>query len=333
MNSNMSQKVAIIPIKSLGDSLVFTIIAQCISDMGMQATLYSNTLASMDTWFRDIKVKPFESIESIQNNLVEYDLVICDSEYKEVSDAIKNNKYIERNTIWITATRESAKELSNIDKERVIASKNFNKQVEFLSGSIRPENYKELNKSMVEMTQNFCIERFYFENAKSKPTLKIRNTLKHRKHKTRVAIFPLTPNPDKNYCFNNYLKIAYRLKTLSFEPILILTTEQAELYDEVIDRDRVNMITFNNINSLSEYIYESGAVISNDSGGGHLASLLDIPTATIYKKNGIFEWRPGWRQSKIIRPAFGFKWKRKRIWSLFVSKYKIINYIKNSIQQ
>ena len=76
---------------------------------------------------------------------------------------------------------------------------------------------------------------------------------------------------------------------------------------------------FQGIDALAAFIYESGALIANDSGNGHLASFLGVPVVTIYRKrNPKFHWRPDWGPTRVVCPRLTLPWFGERIWKPFV---------------
>ena len=322
MSTITKERIAIIPLHSLGDSLVYTIIAQSYSDIGLNVTLYSNTLAPIHDWFKTISINTFKLDEKFKEILSSFDYILCDPAYKELLEFIlKKNKNINNKLIWVTSTRDIEKFTQDY------YNKENNKNVHY-SGTLRPKNYKELKLNMVKYTQQYCKSFLNNPYAVDKPTLTIPKNIKFRKNINRVSIFPFTPNPEKNYDLNHFIILANKLKEEELKPEFLLTNEQASIHKKLIASRGLKAISFKNISELAEYIYESGSVISNDSGGGHLASLLGIPTVTIHKKKSEFEWRPGWKESKVIRPILSLKIHHNRIWSIFVRKKKIVDYIK-----
>ncbi|MCI5138069.1 MAG: lipopolysaccharide heptosyltransferase family protein, partial [Candidatus Electrothrix sp. AR1] len=70
------------------------------------------------------------------------------------------------------------------------------------------------------------------------------------------------------------------------------------------------------------FLYESGFFIGNDSGGGHLASCLDIPVLSIHGRKGKSRvWRPGWGQVEVVTPLINVIGGslRQHFWKYFLS--------------
>jgi heptosyltransferase-3 len=80
---------------------------------------------------------------------------------------------------------------------------------------------------------------------------------------------------------------------------------------------------FANAQELAAYLYESGYVIGNDSGVGHLASALGVPVLTIYRKRRDgFCWRPGWGDNEVVRPWLSLGMVRNA-WTYFLGVRRV----------
>jgi len=60
---------------------------------------------------------------------------------------------------------------------------------------------------------------------------------------------------------------------------------------------------FDTLHDLAAWVYESGWCIANESGIGQLASNLDIPTLSLFRRRGVAErWRPAWGRTRVVLP-------------------------------
>ena len=100
-----------------------------------------------------------------------------------------------------------------------------------------------------------------------------------------------------------------------------------------LDKYEYERPLFDHLQDLKNYLFESGYFIGNDSGIGHLASNLKIPTLTISSNRKLAKlWRPGWYYGKVVFPStvlpnfkginFAF---RDKHWSKFISVRKVLN--------
>jgi heptosyltransferase III len=101
--------------------------------------------------------------------------------------------------------------------------------------------------------------------------------LTHRKYKKRIVIHATSARESRNWPIEKFLKLTNHLKEEGFEPVFVPE--------------------FPTLDELASFIYESGYLIGNDSGLGHLASALQVPTLTFSRKKS---WAAFWR------PSFGY---------------------------
>ena len=74
----------------------------------------------------------------------------------------------------------------------------------------------------------------------------------------------------------------------------------------------------------------AGALVGNDSGNGHLASFLGIPTVTIYrKKNPHFHWRPDWKPARVVCPRLVLPGLRGPLWKPFVTVGDVLDALRS----
>jgi heptosyltransferase-3 len=81
---------------------------------------------------------------------------------------------------------------------------------------------------------------------------------------------------------------------------------------------------------LTRFIYESGYLVGNDSGLGHLASFLGVPTCTITRRKALAKlWAPSYTPGAVVTPPpwvpniRGLRL-RDRYWQSFISVEKVL---------
>lgn len=174
-------------------------------------------------------------------------------------------------------------------------------------GSYREEKHGPLNPNldfvadlkqpMVENVVN-CLKTLFHIDATKQNGLQIPPHLQHRKFPNRVLLHTTSGDIKRNWPLDKFEKIASFLKQEGFEPTFL------PLFDTV--------------DELASYIYESGYFIGNDSGPGHLASLLQIPHVILGREaKHMLHWRPGWLAGEILTPP-PFKFCENR-WRHFIS--------------
>ena len=139
------------------------------------------------------------------------------------------------------------------------------------------------------------------------------------KYPKRVIIHPTSSRVGKNWSKTKFLSLAKKLKQEGYDPVFILTKEEKRDWPEV------EAPQFSDLCEVTTFVAESGAMVGNDSGIGHLASCVGVPTLTICRSrmSGDF-WRPAWAKGEVIFPPRwipnlkGLRWRDKK-WQNFVS--------------
>ena len=144
----------------------------------------------------------------------------------------------------------------------------------------------------------------------------------HRRFPNRIVITPTSGSPLKNWPKNSFYQLYDQLEEAGWEPVFVVPPEETEEWG-------ANALPL--LSDLANFIYESSYLIGNDSGPGHLASNLGIPTVIIGpSKEHLTFWRPGWHRGELAHPP---NWTTKikitkEKWKLFVSLNRVIKQFK-----
>lgn len=185
------------------------------------------------------------------------------------------NEFEERNFDHIFAADHSMIRKSS-EKVTILYESQFNKK-----------------QSMVENLSAFA--RRYETKGSTQTGLVSPDGLHHRLHQNRVVLHPMSSDSKKNWLPKRFRALSKKLKKLGYEPIFCVSPEEKSFWPEAK--------SFDSISSLAAFIYESGYLIGNDSGLGHLASLLQIPTLSIFARKSYSRlWRPGWGHVEVVTP-------------------------------
>lgn len=145
------------------------------------------------------------------------------------------------------------------------------------------------------------------------------------KNPKQIAIHPFSSDPKRNWPLDKFLDLADRLRQKGFEPVFIMSKEERALFPLFAP-------LFSSLIEMAETLSSASFFIGNDSGVGHLASMLQIPTLTISpKKARVLQWRPGFCKNSIITPPFPLPNPRKpnlpfrdHYWHLFVPTFAVL---------
>ncbi|MFX0139468.1 MAG: glycosyltransferase family 9 protein, partial [Candidatus Hodarchaeota archaeon] len=127
-----------------------------------------------------------------------------------------------------------------------------------------------------------------------------------------------------------YLHLAIKLKKEGWEVSFIVSPQERKEWLHVLNQGFL-LPKFTNLQEIAEYLYESAFLIGNDSGIGHLASNLKIPTLTISgNPKRVRLWRPDFFLGNIVTISFplpnfkGIHFRfREKYWHHFISVSQI----------
>jgi len=136
---------------------------------------------------------------------------------------------------------------------------------------------KPMRKIYEQLSSDFLdCEHTYKENS-----LKIPKSWQKSKVPNRVVIHPMSGEVFRNWSKRRFIKLAKRLKKKGFNPVFVVSRKDLTHWEKQVDEVK----SFDNLIDLAEFFYESGSFIGNDSGPGHLAALLSVPTLTLCARN------------------------------------------------
>lgn len=124
---------------------------------------------------------------------------------------------------------------------------------------------------------------------------------KLKKYKNEVLIHPFSKNPKKNLPDKKLLAIYNFLQKKGFEPKIIMSEKEKESFCF----SHLNVVTTPSIHELAHRVSQCEYFIGCDSGPGHLASNLQIPTLSIMASPTIAKvWSPSYFLNLTVTPPF-----------------------------
>lgn len=152
----------------------------------------------------------------------------------------------------------------------------------------------------------------------------------YRKYSHRIVIHPSSANPRKNWTPIQFVILAQELRAFGYFPIFVVPPSENYQWKSFLP-SYLPLQSFTALSEVSSYLYESGSFIGNDSGLGHLASNLQIPTLTIFSKKSLSPlWNPGFGIHKVLLPYRLPNWKglslcfREWLWPISISTKKAL---------
>ena len=267
-------KNALFSCQGLGDGLLALIIAHNLQRAGDITTTFHPFLQGMQPWFPDLFLAPFPE----PHQLAEFDRYILVYEKSSWMHSILNH------------------------------CKHYYPEKTFILNPIATPNkdypYWEVGKFDGRKTFAYNLVRFCEETLGVKEGIKSNGItfpkeITPHKYPQRVILHPTSSRPGKNWPQKKFLKLAEELKNSGFEPVFLLTKEEKASWPNT----PFAAPEFASLSAAAAFVAESGSMIGNDSGIGHLASSLGLPTVTLCrsKMNARF-WRPDFAPNLVLTP-------------------------------
>lgn len=329
-----SLKIAIIPLQRLGDGVISLVLANNLQKNNYSVTMLHDFMYQINDWF-EFAIKAYPEHEQLEQILEEYDIVLMDMCIPFVlSESEEQQERLSKKYIFYAVGRLN--ELFIYDHtERLVTRLGDESQplFESIAQGCRTIKYDK-NDSMVDNMKHYCQKTLKLNQISDKTGIKIPVDLEFKKYNKRVVIAPTSSLEKKNWGSKKFIFLARFLKTKGYEPVFAVSINERPQWEQILNNE-FDLPEFNSIKNYAEYLFESLGFIGNDSGGGHVASLMGVPVLTIVtstrKLN--FKWRPGWGNNAVVAPGFTFKFRGKRHWQHFLSVKKVFNQFKQLIEK
>jgi heptosyltransferase-3 len=144
------------------------------------------------------------------------------------------------------------------------------------------------------------------------------------KVKRRVCIHPLSARPQKNWPASNFVELAGLLSKAGYEPVFLLAPGEEEIWESVAGSAFPTAVP-GPLDEVALWLGASGAAIATDSGIGHLASNLGVPTLSLFRKPSSARfWRPAWGTVRVVTPPLRLPGKRgHRLWGHLLTPRRV----------
>lgn len=287
-------KCAVFSCLGLGDGLLSLILSNNLRRAGHEVDTYHPFLQGLQSWFPSLPIYPFpETFTSYDRYFIIYET-----------------------TPWM---------------QKVInfCLQNFRNNTTILNPIATPNrDYPFWEEGRFDGNLPFADNLFFFcQNTLQFPDATKDNGIQPPAHlnyySKRIAIHPTSSRAGKNWTKTKYLALAKKLEEDGLDPVFILTDREKNDWPEI------DPPHFETLESLARFVAESGFMIGNDSGIGHLASCLGLPTLIICRSRLAANfWRPSWKRGEVLYPPSwipnlkGMRW-RDRHWQKFISVNRV----------
>lgn len=301
----MKQRCAVFSCLGLGDGLIALVLSNNLHLNGGEVTTFHPFLDSLQNWFSHLPVRRFPAIENMDAMLGQFDRFFIIYEKSPWMQAIL--KYCQ------THYKDQTTILNPIATHR--CDYPYWEQGRF-----------DGNRAFVENLYTYCKDVLRFTVVTKSNGILIPEGVQQRRFANRVVIHPCSSREGKNWPQKKFLELARQLKGMGYAPSLILTKEERQEW--VLDG--LDAPLFANLPEMAAYVAESGSMIGNDSGIGHLASCLGVTTLTICRSAQASKfWRPAWAHGAVITPSpwipnmKGFRM-RDKYWKQWISVRRVV---------
>lgn len=314
-------RIALVAFNSLGDGLLYLMMVDNLRRNGYSVSYYGDIAHQIRDWLPQLDIQPYPRHDSFDAALAAYDLVIMsppsflrDRMDEPLLDAMRKK--------WLLICQRAPANwrhdlTATVRAQRPPAILAALRDLLDSGGPIRFRPFAD--ESVVDITLAYLHERMHLKQLTRRVVLTPPAGLAHRRHRRRIVVSPDSAWPEKkDWPARSFLRLCHALRARGYDPKIVVapanhdhwTTLPGNVFDTPV---------FPGIDQLAAYLYESAAVIANDSGNGHLASFLGVPVVTLYRKrNPTFHWRPNWGPTRVVCPRLTLPWLGGAIWKPFI---------------
>jgi len=304
---------AVIPSVGIGDGLIMMVASHRLLCQNYVVTTFSKPLLELKSWFDPhfFAVRP--PIEQLEETLSAFDLLVVQHDNSPFCQHIlslhQQNKLKTLSVFYPSYDSKRHHPLTPLDR-------------------VFHEDYPMVDNTARAISSILGLNHISKNNGLVTPS-----HLLHRRYKHRVLIHPTSKDPHRNWSALKFLQVAHQLQQEGFSPVFVVSLAEKQEWEPLI-ADAFPMPSFPTLSDLAAYAFESGYLIGNDSGIGHLCSNLQIPTLVLSNRKHYMDlWRPGWYRGDIVTPPSWIpNWKGSRLretrWKHFISPCSVMKKFK-----
>lgn len=310
--------VAVIPSIGIGDGLIMMVASHRLLCQNYIVTTFSEPMIQLKQWFDHHHFTKRPPIEDLENIFSNFDLIVLQNDNspfsKKLISLYSEGKLKALSVFYPSYEEHKHAALTPLDRV-------FNEK-----------------HSMVDNTARAISSILGLNHISKNNGLTTPESLVHRRYKNRVLIHPTSRDEKRNWTPEKFLTTARKLRNQGFYPAFALGPDEITRWKTIL-QDEFPMPMFPSLSDLASYAFESGYLIGNDSGIGHLCSNLQIPTLILSnRKKYMLLWGPGWYRGEIVTPhpwIPNFKGSRLREnkWKQFISPNKVLKTFKKLLDK
>ncbi len=277
-------KAAVFCQSGLGDGVFSLVLSNNLHLNGWSVDTYQNAIQAMQEWVPQLPILEYPPESEIERLLSSYDWFFI--VHNEASSFIQ--KLIAEGKRRVP---ERTKVFYLYPSPKVVRHLYYR------------DTLSDPNVPIAENFRLFCEKMLKLEKITDSNGFRPPEGLVHRRHGSRVVIHPTASRKGKHWPKKKFEKLAFLLQAQGYEPIFVPGREQYGEWEQLNGRG-IRVELFDTLDLLARFIYESGYFIGNDSGLGHLASFLGIPTLTIARNQRVMRLsRPSYARGVVVTPS------------------------------
>jgi ADP-heptose:LPS heptosyltransferase len=281
-------KMAFIMSPRLGDALIAMTLIYNLHRQGYDVTVYSDFIADLKEWFPWARVFAYSAEQDAKATWGGYDILL----HRYPHDVRCGSELWHPCVLALSALSLYRQCRNEVDQQLEVCKKIFD------------------------------IQQPYRDNGIVLP-----NGLRSQRASHKVAIHPTASLKTRYWLAKHFISLAKRLESEGYEPMFLVAPHEKEDTEWIVKAGFKRIIT-TSIENAAEVICGSGWFIGNDSGLGHLASCLGIPTVSMHQRRKVkICWHPGFALNKALLPRVNLlvkSWKEK-YWKYFLTPSQVYN--------
>ena len=271
-------------------------------------TLFHDSFEILSPLFKEVSYKKYPSLGQFYETFSNYDLVLVENDNSEKA--------------WTLIRLRQSKKLLNLimlfptkcPKAFEVGDITFNSKL-CVAKNLQVASQKLLNDSSASLSNGLTLSK----------------DLVFQKNSNRILIHPSSKDPKRNWSKEKFYSLSKQLMQKGYRVYFTISKQEQKEFKEAKSYG-IKVPEFSDFLELASFMYESGCLIGNDSGLGHLASNVGIPTVTISgNPKRVRLWRPGFSSNQVVTLRFdlpNFKGIRLKIredhWQRFISVSRVI---------
>jgi len=323
-------QLAYISSNGLGDGVIHSVIAQNIARLVESPVRFVHPLLEpLAPILNRLEVMDLSYWDQFGSSEVDY--ILVDKGSSQLEALMSNSAMIQKLIVFSISKTRPDRNLFNSSLEQESSSGLYRLLNQLNGTSIRNFGWREQRTILQQfglMLKELEIAKEFSEH----PDLLIPSEWHSEKYNNRVIIHPFSSRAVKNWPTTKYVELAHRLQDKGLEIIFSIAPNE-ELQWQAVNGSMVfDTKIFSSIWELAKLYYQSGLLIGNDSGAGHLAALLRLPTITImHRYRPGFAWRPAWGNNRMVQPSRYAFLLGRQYWKQTISERKVYDAVSASL--